>query len=92
MMPTLQKEVEVQYTKGGIVIREMKKRHELLCLNVGRRTLATFLARNNIPYHEIMIITGHKSVRDFENYIRVDKKSTLQKLVERTQNNSIFNF
>ena len=92
MMPTLQQEVEVQYTKGGIVIREMIKRHELLCLHVGRRTLATFLARNNIPYHEIMIITGHKSVRDFENYIRVDKKSTLQKLVERTQNNFIFNF
>jgi hypothetical protein len=30
-----------------------------------------------------MLITGHKSLRDFENYIRVEKEGTINKIVDQ---------
>jgi hypothetical protein len=40
---------------------------------------------NGIKDHEIMIITGHKSHRDFENYIKFNKKEVLNSVVSRVE-------
>ena len=61
----LKRKVEIKYTKGGVVKREEKYRYELVTLHVARRTLATRLAEIGIPYHEIMLIAGHRTLRTF---------------------------
>jgi integrase len=83
MIPSLKRSIEVTFTKGGVTQKEIKKRYELLSLHVARRTCATHLASINIPYHEIMLITGHKSLKNFEIYIKVNKKNVLKSMISK---------
>jgi integrase len=84
-LPSMHRKIEIQYTRGGIIVREMKFRYELLTLHVARRTLATYLVQKGHPYHQVQLITGHKSLREFENYIRIDPKKTLINMVRSVE-------
>lgn len=79
----MSKKVQIQYRKDGRTVVDMKHRYELISPHVGRRTLATFLSNKGVKYHEIMLITGHKSLRDFENYVRIDKEGSINDIVNQ---------
>ena len=83
----LNRSIEVTYTQGGKRKREIKKRHELLSLHTGRRTLCTFLKTSiGLSSETIMIISGHKTIRDFERYIKLDKTKQLNDAVNTVKN------
>ena len=54
----------------------------------GKKEWRPHMVRNlqkNIPYHEIMMITGHKSLRNLETYIKVNKKKVLNSVISRVR-------
>ena len=62
--------VDKKYTKGGIEVREIKKKYELVVIHTARRTLATILVDRGLPYHLVMKITGHKKITTLQKYIK----------------------
>lgn len=83
LVPGLNQYIQKQYTKGGKVITELVQRHTILCNHCGRRSLATLLANLGFPYHEIMIITGHKKISSLQIYLKVNRKKVLSNMVEK---------
>ena len=55
----------------------------MLTLHVGRRTAITRLANMVIPAHQIMIISGHKTLKSFEKYIKSNKIDDLQNVIRK---------
>jgi integrase len=71
-IPSMNVTVEKKYTKGGVEVRELKKKYEMVVIHTARRTLATLLADKGLPYHQIMKITGHKKLTTLQKYIKSD--------------------
>jgi len=72
LIPTMNVWVEKKYTKGGVEVRELVKKYEMVVIHTARRTLATLLADHKLPYHQIMKITGHKKLTTLQKYIKSD--------------------
>jgi len=53
----------------------------MLTLHVGRRTAITRLANMGIPAHQIMIISGHKTMKSYEKYIKSNKIDDLRNII-----------
>jgi site-specific recombinase XerD len=81
----LKRSIEIEYTKGGKRIKERKPRYELLGLHTARRTLATTLYRYDVPLEEIMLITGHRSIRSLKKYLKVTEREILGNVLKRVQ-------
>merc|ERR1711991_659946 len=79
-IPSMNVTVEKKYTKGGVEVRELKKKYEMVVIHTARRTLATLLADRGLPYHQIMKITGHKKIASFQIYIR--SKTNIDQILE----------
>jgi len=56
-------------------------KHDLIKTRTARRTDATNMYLAGIPTIDIMKITGHKTEREFLNYIRISKKQTAENLI-----------
>jgi integrase len=80
LIPSLQSEEIVYSTKGGIKTEKKVFKYELVKSHTARRSFATneyYAGTDNLV---IRAITGHKTERDFFNYIKVnqlEKASTL---------------
>ncbi len=72
LIPSMNITVEKKYTKQGVIVREYKKKYEMIHIHTARRTLATLLADRGVPYHQIMKITGHKKLTTLQKYIKSD--------------------
>lgn len=59
-------------TKGGTRIITTLQKWELVSTHTARRSFATNAYLRGIPAQTIMKITGHKSIRVFEKYIKLD--------------------
>jgi integrase len=81
LVPGLNREFVQEYTKAGVKVRNIKKRYEMLTLHVGRRTAITRLANMGIPAHQIMIISGHKTMKSYEKYIKSNKIDDLRNVI-----------
>jgi integrase len=53
---------------------EVKPKYELISSHTARRTFITLSLKWGVPHKLIMKITGHKSLRAFEKYIRFTEK------------------
>lgn len=56
--------------KGGVSKEKTFKRYELVMTHTARRSFATNMIFKGFSSHEVMPITGHKSEKEFLNYIR----------------------
>jgi integrase len=81
-VPGLNREFVQEYTKAGVKVTNIKKRYEMLTLHVGRRTAITRLASMGIPAHQIMIISGHKTMKSYEKYIKSNKVDDLRDVIK----------
>lgn len=72
--------VVLQGVKGGIKITITKPKFEFIKTHTARRSAATNMYLAKIPTIDIMKITGHKTEREFLNYIRVSKEETAEAL------------
>lgn len=82
LVPRLNREFVQEYTKAGVKVRNIKKRYEMLTLHVGRRTAITRLANMGIPSHQIMSISGHKTTKSYEKYIKSNKIDDLRNVIK----------
>lgn len=73
--------VLTQSIKGGMKVSKEVFKHELIKTHTARRTGCTNMYLSGIPTIDIMKISGHKTEREFLNYIKVTKKETANKLV-----------
>lgn len=77
MIPSMRVLIEKKYTKAGKEVREQKLKHDMIVIHTARRTLATLLVDNGLPYHQVMKITGHKKITTLQKYIKSDADTNL---------------
>jgi integrase len=73
--------VEMTFTKGGEVKKDIFKKYELITSHVARRSFATNLYLVDVPSITIMKITGHKTEKSFLRYIRITQEENANKLL-----------
>lgn len=78
--------VETRITKGGNMVITIKPKYELVSTHTARRSLATNLILQGTSPYLVMKITGHKSLANFEKYIRFDELQASMQL----KNNEFF--
>jgi len=72
--------VQIEATKGGLRINTTKAKCDLIKTHTARRTACTNMYLAGIPTIDIMKISGHKTEREFLNYIKVSKEETAASL------------
>lgn len=88
MLPGLNENTEIEFTKAGVKVYESYPKYELICTHTARRSFATnaFLAGQQTL--NIMAVTGHLTEKSFNRYIRVTpmEKARLFKQHEEKRN------
>ena len=74
--------VTTHRTEGGQAIERTKKKFELVTVHTARRTFATLAYKAGLPANSIMKITGHRSERAFQKYIKLSNKEHAELLAE----------
>jgi hypothetical protein len=82
LVPSFNREVKEEYTKGGKKISITKPFHSLVCTHTGRGTFATNFYKENFPVPLIMAITGHKTETEFYKYIRMTPTESADRFKE----------
>jgi integrase len=72
--------VNIEQIRGGLKSSKSIPKHDLIKTHTARRTGATNMYLAGIPSIDIMKITGHKTEKEFLNYIRVSKEETAEML------------
>lgn len=72
--------VIIEENKGGFKVKKEVPKNELIKTHTARRTGCTLMYLAGVPTLDIMKISGHKSEREFLNYIKVGKEETAQNL------------
>jgi integrase len=72
--------VIIEEKKGGFTIKKDVPKNELIKTHTARRTGCTLMYLAGVPTLDIMKISGHKSEREFLNYIKVGKEETAHNL------------
>ena len=75
--------VEIQTTKGGTPVKEMKHKWELVHSHTARRTGATLMYLAGMDYYDIMRITGHTSPTMLKKYIKADSLEVADKITDK---------
>ncbi len=78
----INEKILVEYTRGHKVVRESKKKYDLVGSHTARRSFATNAYLEGIPTARIMLLTGHKTEQSFFNYIRITKSENAEMLAE----------
>lgn len=64
-------DIMIKDSKGGIIKEVAMKKYQMVSTHTGRRSFCTNLYIRNIPIHDIMLMSGHKTEREFLKYIRI---------------------
>lgn len=80
-MADIRDKILTQNIRGGLKVSKEVLKYELIKTHTARRTGCTNMYLSGIPTIDIMKISGHKTEREFLNYIKVTKKETANKLV-----------
>jgi integrase len=74
--------IEVEKIKGGLKVKSLVPKNDLIKTHTARRTGCTLMYLAGIPAIDIMKISGHKTEREFLNYIKTSKEETAQNLAK----------
>jgi integrase len=61
-------------TEGGIEVEHSEPKYKFICTHTARRSFCTNAYYSDMPPHDIMAISGHKTEKIFFNYIKVEKE------------------
>ena len=71
---------DTRQTKGGkVTVRKMAK-WEKVSAHTARRTGATILHLAGVPDYQLMKITGHRTIQNFQKYLRISKEENARML------------
>ena len=68
-------EVHIDNKINGVIMRETKKRYQLISSHSARRSFATINTLRNVPRNKILRATGHSSEKAFARYICYDEEN-----------------
>ena len=68
-------EIHIDNKINGVIMRETKRRYELISSHSARRSFATINTLRNIPRSKILRATGHSSEKAFVRYICYDEEN-----------------
>ncbi|MEO5650054.1 MAG: site-specific integrase [Ginsengibacter sp.] len=88
MIPALNENTEIEFTKAGAKVYENHKKYELISTHTARRSFATNAYLAGQQTLNIMAVTGHLTEKSFNRYIRVTpmEKARLFKQHEENRN------
>jgi hypothetical protein len=66
-------DVHIDNKVNGVIMRETKKKYQLISSHTARRSFATINTVRNIPRSKILRATGHSSEKAFNRYICYDE-------------------
>jgi integrase len=69
-------------TEGGQPIERVCPKFELVTVHTARRTFATLAYKAGLPATSIMKITGHKTERTFQTYVKLDNQEHAELLAK----------
>jgi site-specific recombinase XerD len=72
--------VTVTETVGGVKKVDVYKKWELISSHTGRRSLISNCILQGINTSSIMLISGHKSLKVFQGYVRINQKQNAEAL------------
>lgn len=76
--------VEQKHSEGRTHYVTYEPKWKLVSSHTARRTAVTLLHRSGVPSSEIMMISGHKSLSAFEQYIKTTKEDTATSLAQHS--------
>lgn len=79
--------VNVSFTKGGEIIKDKVPKYKLVKTHTARRSFCTNYYKEGKPIQSIMLFSGHKTEKEFYNYIRIEKQQQALSLLQ----NGFFN-
>ncbi len=72
--------IEIETIKGGLKLKTTTPKHKLITTHSARRTGSTLMYLAGIPTIAAMKITGHKSEKQYLQYIKITGEENAQKL------------
>lgn len=73
---------QVRKREGGAIVVEKKKKWQMVSAHTARRTGATILHLAGVPDYQLMQITGHTTLANFQKYLRVTKEENARILAD----------
>ncbi|SHI61140.1 Site-specific recombinase XerD [Mesonia phycicola] len=70
-LDSLNREIKVEYTKGGKFHSIKENRYNLIKSHTARRSFATNKYKAGMNVYDIMLFTGHTTEKEFYKYIRI---------------------
>jgi integrase len=86
IVPELNEIVSTSQPEGGMNISRQVPKHKLVSTHTARRSFATNMYLMGVPVLSIMKVTGHKSEKQFMEYIKItpsDHAKIIQMHVDR---------
>ncbi|RXG33010.1 tyrosine-type recombinase/integrase [Leeuwenhoekiella marinoflava] len=78
----LKNKVKIIKTKGGKKTTESIEKHKLISSHTARRSFCTNLYKKGMPTIDIRYFSGHKSEKEFFNYIKIKDQERASHIVE----------
>ena len=73
---------EIRKSRGGSIVIEKHAKHELISTHTARRTGATILHLAGVSDIQLMKITGHTTLSNFQKYLRISKEENARSLAK----------
>lgn len=73
---------DIRRTEGGKVKIEKKAKWEKISAHTARRTGATILHLSGVPDFQLMKLTGHRTLSNFQKYLRISKEDNARMLAD----------
>jgi integrase len=74
--------ITVTKSKGVGRVIEIKPKYELVCSHSARRSAISNLHLSGLPLHQLMLVSGHKSLQSLQRYLRLTAEENARMLAE----------
>ena len=82
--------VKYERTEGGKKVNKNVPKYSLISSHSARRTFCSLHFNEGVPIQEIMTQSGHKTEKEFKNYIRISKEETVRNITNSERFNKSF--
>lgn len=76
-------------SKGKTRVEQRLPKFQLITTHTARRSFATNLFKKGVPSRVIMLITGHKTEKSFNSYIKINSDENAELLLSYLSNHSL---
>lgn len=76
-------------SKGTTRVEQRLPKYQLITTHTARRSFATNLFKKGVPSRVIMLITGHKTEKSFNSYIKINSDENAELLLSYLSNGSL---